>query len=132
LLKNVKTSSGTVLGLGLPGSDDVGGIPTPSGAKHGAPETTKIGFLRAFVDLDGGAISRNAAGSAVPSGRFASPVRRFAAVASVGEGEEDLVEERAIGEGEERQVDDGLAMFASADSLVNVTGEDVMKYITFR
>ncbi|KAG0595047.1 hypothetical protein M758_UG134400 [Ceratodon purpureus] len=64
-------------------------------------------------------------------------VRRFAAVASVGErdlgvGEgEELVQVEEAGAIEDRQVENGLAMFTSASSLVDITGDDVMKYITF-
>lgn len=130
LLKN--PAPGAVLGLGLHGSEDVvTGVPTPLAAKHAPEMTTRIGALRALQRIDGGAVK----GSFSSSSGLA--VRRFAAVASVGEGEEDLVpieEERAIGgEGEGNSpVEDGLAMFASSDNLVNVTGEDVLKYITFR
>lgn len=62
-------------------------------------------------------------------------MRGFAAVAS----EEDIAhhveEERGIAaaQGEENSEEDAeLALFSSADSLVNVTGEDALKYITFR
>lgn len=78
----------------------------------------------------------------VPCGQTSSlGVRRFAAVASMGErdltgGEGDdlvqIVEAREVGVGEDSQVEDGLAMFTSTSSLVDVTGTDVMKYITFR
>lgn len=62
-------------------------------------------------------------------------MRTFAAVAS----DEDIVhveEERATtttqGEDTSQGEDAALALFSSADSLVNVTGEDALKYITFR
>lgn len=75
------------------------------------------------------------------AGNFSdSGVRRFAAVASMGERDltvdegDELVESeqaREIGEEEGSQLDSGLAMFTSASSLVDVTGDDVFKYITF-
>lgn len=124
----VLKSSVRILGLGLPaGSEDGSGIPTPLSANR-ASEATRIGGsrpLQEFVELRGAFSASSGLG-----------VRRFAAVASVGDGEEEsfpIEEGRAIAEGEDRVVGDGgLAMFASADSLVNVTGDDVLKYITFR
>lgn len=60
-------------------------------------------------------------------------MRGFAAVASEEDSVHHVEEERGIAaQGEETSQEEALALFSSADSLVNVTGEDALKYITFR